>query len=351
MLLRLLLVSLALTLFASPMHGAESSRGSVVAETLTSTLLTENRIGLRPNRDIRVYLPPGYAHSGKAYPVVYLLHNVFRNPAQVFEDGNLQLLVERGFAAGVVKEFILVVADYSGPTTGSMYENSPVSGRWLDYTVNEVLPFIDRRFRTLRSRESRAVIGEYFGGRGALQFAMSHAKEFSVAYALHPVATGAGDLPWTALALDWPKMYASQSFAELNDTGLTQFFFSIHQAFSPNTARAPCFCDFFMTLENGNATPDAGVMRRMQKVFMLDGTLDESADALRTMRGLALDWGRFDTIQAHVLANRAFSRLLEDLGIEHEAEEYRGDPWSRTWTPDGRFYSRVLPFLSKHLVF
>jgi enterochelin esterase-like enzyme len=47
-----------------------------------------------------------------------------------------------------------------------------------------MLPFIGRRFRTLPNRESRAVIGEYFGGSGALQFAMSHAKEFSVAYAL-----------------------------------------------------------------------------------------------------------------------------------------------------------------------
>ena len=67
------------------------------------------------------------------------------------------------------------------------------------------------------------------------------------------------------------------------------------------------------------------------------------------MRGLAFDWGRFDTTQAHVTSNRMFSRKLEDLGIEHEAEEYRGDPWNRTWTEDGRFAERVLPFLGRHL--
>jgi hypothetical protein len=51
-----------------------------------------------------------------------------------------------------------------------------------------------------------------------------------------------------------------------------------------------------------------------------------------------------------VISNRQFSRKLEDLGIEHEAEEYRGDPWNRTWTEDGRFAKRVLPFLRRHLV-
>jgi hypothetical protein len=89
--------------------------------------------------------------------------------------------------------------------------------------------------------------------------------------------------------------------------------------------------------------------RAMQKAFLLDETLAESAPALRTMRGLALDWGRFDQTQAHVISNRQLSRKLEDLGVEHEAEEYRGDPWNRTWTEDGRFAARVLPFLRKHL--
>lgn len=344
-----LLAFLLLTL-AMSRAPAEPARGTVVTETLVSAVLAENRIGLDEKRQVAVILPPGYASSTRAYPVVYLLHNVFRSPAAVLEDGNIQRLLERGFANGI-GEFIVVVPDYSGPTTGSMYENSPVTGRWLDHTVREVVPHIDRRFRTLTHRDSRAVVGDYFGGRGALQFAMAHAATFSVAYAMHPVATGAGELPWPSIAVDWSKVHASPSFAALKDTGLTQFFYAIHQAFSPNPGRGPCHCDFFMKLQDGRAVPDPAVMRRMQKAFMLDGTLDESAAALRTMRGLALDWARFDPVPAHVQSNRAFSRLLEDQGIAHEAEEYRGDPWSHTWAPDGRFATRVLPFLARHLVF
>jgi hypothetical protein len=79
--------------------------------------------------------------------------------------------------------------------------------------------------------------------------------------------------------------------------------------------------------------------------------LNAAVANLRTLRGLAFDWGRFDPGQDHIYANQAFCRRLEDLGIEHEAEEYRGNPWNRNWTENGRFYARVLPFLNRHLVF
>lgn len=327
----------------------EPPRGSLVDEPFVSTVLRDNLIGLNPERAIKVFLPPGYAKSTRRYPVVYFLHNAWWSPRQVFEDGRMQRLIERAFADDVVEEFILVAADYSGPTTGSLYENSPVSGRWIDYTVKEVVPLIDARYRTLARRESRAVVGDFFGGRGALKLAMSNADVFSVAYAMHPVATGTGDIPWSALEIDWQRMHAAKTYAELAGFGRSQIFWAIHQAFSPDVSNPPCYCDFYTTMKDGKPAYDGDRADAMQVAFLLDGSLTESAAALRTMRGLALDWERFDTTQAHVISNRQFSRKLEDLGIEHEAEEYRGDPWNRTWTDDGRFAKRVLPFLGRHL--
>jgi S-formylglutathione hydrolase FrmB len=336
----------AALLFALPAF----SRGTVVDEPFVSTVLKDNRIGLKAERAIKVYLPPGYANSTRRYPVVYFLHNAWWSPRQMFEDGSLQRLLERGFAEGVVGEFILVAADFTGPTTGSLYENSPVSGRWLDYAVNEVVPLVDRKYRTLARRESRAVVGDFFGGRGALKLAMVKADVFSVAYALHPVAAGTGDIPWPSLEIDWARMHSAKSFGELGGLGRSQIFWAIHQAFAPNVANAPCYCDFYFELQDGKPAFNPDRAHAMQVAFLLDETLPESAAALRSMRGLALDWGRFDTTQAHVVSNRQFSRKLEDLGVEHEAEEYRGDPWNRTWTDDGRFAKRVLPFLEKHLL-
>jgi S-formylglutathione hydrolase FrmB len=345
----LLLVAGLLIALPTPARDSAPPRVTIVDEPFASTVLRDNRIGLNPERAIKVLMPPGYAKSKQRYPVVYFLHNAWYGPKQMIEDGRAQRLIERAFADGVVQEFIFVIADYTGPTTGSLYENSPVSGRWIDYTVDEVVPLIDAKHRTLARRESRAVVGDFFGGRGALKLAMVKADVFSVAYAMHPVATGTGEIPWTALEIDWPRMLAATTYGELGGLGRTQIFWAIHQAFAPNVAAPPCFCDFYTEMKDGKTAYNGDRAMAMHKSFLLDETLVESAAALRSMRGLALDWGRFDTTLAHVSSNRQFSRKLEDLGIEHEAEEYRGDPWNRTWTEDGRFAERVLPFLRKHL--
>ncbi len=334
---------------AASMSAAPPARMTWVDEVLESRVLRENLIGLATQRHIQVMLPPGYADSGVRYPVVYFLHNAWWSPRQMIEDGRAQRLIERALSAREVHPFILVVPDFTGPTTGSLYENSRVSGRWLDHLVDEVVPMIDRRFRTQGRRESRAVVGDFFGGRGALKVVMAHADLFGIAYAMHPVATGTGDIPWSALEIDWPRMHAARSYGELAGLGRSQVFWAIHQAFAPDITKPPCFCDFFTGLVDGKPVYDPGKAVRLQREFLLDSTLEESAAALRSLRGLAFDWGRFDTTQAHVISNRQFSRRLEDLGVEHEAEEYRGDPWNRTWGDDGRFARRVLPFLEKHL--
>jgi len=175
---------------------AAVAQGVLLTKTLHSTILRDNRVGLNTDRSVKIYLPPGYQTSGKRYPVVYYLTSF---NGQLFTNDRVVTLMERGFAAGVVKDFILVAADYSTAVIGSIYENSPVSGRWLDFIVNELVPFVDSQFRTIPNRNSRAVVGDFFGGRGALKLAMVHAETFSVVYALHPVATGQGNLPWVSL--------------------------------------------------------------------------------------------------------------------------------------------------------
>lgn len=81
--------------------------GVLLTQTLHSTILRDNRVGLNTKRSVKIYLPPGYAASGKRYPVVYYLHNFYTNNEQLFADGRLITLIERAFAAGVVKEFLL----------------------------------------------------------------------------------------------------------------------------------------------------------------------------------------------------------------------------------------------------
>jgi S-formylglutathione hydrolase FrmB len=222
-----------------------------------------------------------------------------------------------------------------------------VSGRWLDFITTELVPFIDNKFRTLRHRDSRAVASHFMGGRGALKLAMTHSEIFSVVYALHPVATGNGYMPWVNLQMDWKKIYSAKTFDEVD----SKIFVAVSQAFLPNLNRPPFYCDFFRDHINGEFKLNINNVNKAKAGFHLEETLEESATNLKTMRGIAFDWARFDSNQDHVYANQTFSRKLKDQGVEHEAEEYNGDPWSQNWTENGRVYSRMLPFLARHLVF
>lgn len=189
------------------------------------------------------------------------------------------------------------------------------------------------------------------GGRGALKLAMTHSDIFGSVYAMHPVATGNGALPWSSLDINWQKVHQAKTPSDLDGPGRDKIFVAICQAFLPNLNRPPFYCDFPVEFDGTVARPVPESTRKAQKGFHLDETLDESAGNLRSLRGLALDWGRFDPNQAHVESNREFSRKLQELGVDHEGEEFRGTPWDQYWTKNGRFYTRVLPFFQRTLVF
>ncbi len=346
----LLLAALAACLSSLPVTATEIKHGTVVTEHLVSAKLRDTRTGLDPNRTIKVYLPPGYADSGKSYPVVYYCHSLTWSAEQMFADGNLVKLLERGFANGVVPEFILVAADYSSPTLGSWFENSSTTGHWLDFTVQEVVPFIDGRFRTLRQRDSRGLAGDFVGGYGALKFAMLYPDLFSVVYALHPVGTGTGIAPGHARP-DWRKIHQAGSFKELEAGGFARPFVAMAQAYLPNPDRPPLYCDFMVEMENGEPRVSVENVKKWESRFLLDQLLMGYGENLRRMRGIGFDWARYDPNMDHVYAVQAFTRKLDEFGLEHEAEEYRGDPWSKNWTEHGRFYTRLLPFFARHLVF
>lgn len=326
-------------------------KGKLVTRVVSSTILKENRLGLNTDRSIKVYLPPGYETSGKSYPTVYFLHNIFWDNDKMFEDGVVLGLIERAITERVVREFILVVPDYRTAGCGSLYENSVVSGRWLDHTIEEIVPYIDKNFRTIGKPESRAITGEFMGGRGALKMAMEYPTVFSSVYALHPVATGMGVLPWIQIGVEWQKLYNAKSYPVTDVDGRSQIFVAVSQAWTPNVNRAPLYCDFFMESVNGRPTIHPENMKKARDGFIIGENLDQYGANLRKLKAVAFDWARFDPTYAHVDSNREFSRKLSDVGVVHEAEEYAGNVFEKTWLDDGRFYTRVLPFLEKHLVF
>jgi pimeloyl-ACP methyl ester carboxylesterase len=329
---------------------AENKSGKLVTEQLTSSKLKNTRTGLDPVRKVKIYLPPGYETSGKSYPVIYFFHGLGSSSDQLFADGKLAGFLDKGFANGVVKEFVFVAADYSTPVIGSFFENSSTTGYWLDFTVEELIPFIDGKFRTIKNRESRGLAGESMGGYGALKFAMLYPELFNAVYALHPVATGGGLQPMM-LKTNWGRILKAKSYDDVDFADLSKVFLGISQAYLPNPNRPPFYCDFLAEMENGVPTFNAANSERLNAGFGLNVLLQEKAANLRRVKGIAFDWARYDPIQDHVYGAQAFTRLLDGAGIKHEAEEYRGVQWEENWSENGRFYTRLLPFFDKNLVF
>ena len=73
---------------------------------------------------------------------------------------------------------------------GSQYINSAGMGRYEDYLIEEIVPLVDRNYRTLPDRDHRGIMGRSSGGFGAITQAMHHPEVFG-AFACH-----SGDLYW-----------------------------------------------------------------------------------------------------------------------------------------------------------
>ena len=138
--------------------------------------LADNLVDEPVERTIYVYLPPSYGSSGKRYPVVYYLPGYGDSAVMGFHlPGDMDSLIE----SGRVREMIIVIASGNSKMGGSFYVNSPVTGNWEDYIVEDVVSYVDSHFRTLPQAESRGITGHSMGGFGALNIAMHHPDVFS----------------------------------------------------------------------------------------------------------------------------------------------------------------------------
>ncbi|MHC4356523.1 MAG: alpha/beta hydrolase-fold protein, partial [Planctomycetota bacterium] len=129
-------------------------------------------------REVIVYLPPSYNQGGN-FPVVYLLHGYTGNartfasnaytgfywPAESdFPEGGIYGLLNDLIIAGELKEMIVVMPDASNMYGGSWYANSELAGNYEDYIVEDLVSYIDSNYRTIPSRDSRAIVGHSMGG-------------------------------------------------------------------------------------------------------------------------------------------------------------------------------------------
>lgn len=342
---------LALILITSAAVQAAPATSTVETVFLESTVLRENRVGLNTRRSLKVYLPAGYASGKTRYPVIYMLHGLnWSNERMFAPDSSIQSTFDRAIATGVIKPFIAVAPDYTTGGPGTFFANSTTSGRFEDFTLNEVVPFVDSRYRTMARSESRAILGEHMGGYGALLYAIHRPDVFGSVYGAHPVGTGLGLVPMWSRP-DYSRIRDARSFADLNSDPYTPVFVVMAQTFLPNPDKPPFYCDFMADMSAEGARLNVENARLLRERFALEYHIEQNLENVKKLRGIKYDWARYDPNQDHVYANQAFTRKLEEFGIEHEAEEFRGLPWDKYWNPGGRVITDVLPFFATRLTF
>jgi S-formylglutathione hydrolase FrmB len=147
--------------------------GRLERHQITSALLADNPLGDPAERPLEVYVPPGYDEDpGRRYPSIYVIqgytgavamwHN--RSPFRPTFPETTDAL----FAAGDTPPCIVVLVDAWTSYGGSQYVDSPGTGRYHSYLCDEVVPFVDERYRTLPDAAHRGIAGKSSGGFGAM---------------------------------------------------------------------------------------------------------------------------------------------------------------------------------------
>jgi enterochelin esterase-like enzyme len=125
---------------------------------------------------IMVYTPPGYEAGNERYPVAYNLHGAGGgNPARQWDRirSTLTDAMDNGKARPVVYVFVNGLGD-------TFFIDSANKSLLIDSSITrELIPFIDKYYRTIADRSGRAVDGFSMGGFGCLMLALKHPELFS----------------------------------------------------------------------------------------------------------------------------------------------------------------------------
>jgi predicted alpha/beta superfamily hydrolase len=206
-LIRTLFAALALPLlFVCGAHAAESkATRPATASPGVAVLPTQMEMpGLGRMRQLRIYLPPGYATSNKRYPVLYMhdAQNLFDDATSYAGEWKVDETLDALAKAGKLE---LIVVGIDNGQDKRMNELNPWTTerfgagegkQYMDFIVHTVKPMVDSSYRTLPDRANTAIMGSSMGGLISHYAIAEYPEVFSKAGVFSPAY-------WTA-----PKSYA-----------------------------------------------------------------------------------------------------------------------------------------------
>lgn len=151
-----------------------------------------------------VYLPYGYNSSGLKYSVLYLLHGPVGDQNSWLKNGAIRNTADKLAADRKIPPCIIVMPSH-------------FNAWWVDGNrepaetifFKELIPAVDREYRTIKDRSGRAVAGASAGGYGTILYILKHPEMFAAGAALSPAI-------YTPLPPENSSAYRSHPFIDAN---------------------------------------------------------------------------------------------------------------------------------------
>lgn len=134
-------------------------------------------------RQCYVYTPAEYEkNANKRYPVLYLQHGMAENETGWHMQGKMANILDNAIAAGKATPMIVVMdngnCDYGFGANPNEDRNGFGAG-FYKVIVDDIIPYIDKTFRTKTDRENRAMAGLSWGGWQSFNIAMQNTDKFA----------------------------------------------------------------------------------------------------------------------------------------------------------------------------
>ena len=338
---------------------ARGPAGTLVVLEHVSSILRGNPLRDPHVRKLAVWLPPQYDAGGRQrFPVLYdlvgftgsgLSHVGWKPFGDNVPERAARLIHERKMGPAIV-----VFPDCFTALGGNQYVNSSAIGDYADYLTREIVPFVDREFRTLASREHRGCFGKSSGGYGAIVHGMKYARCWGA------IADHSGDAYFDFVYWhDWPNTLnelakhrapkrkagardvlrdaGRKGLGEgLDDGRIRRFLDHVWSKEKLSSAEGHCIMNLCMAatydpdpkvplgfrvpfnLESGEAIERRWREWRKHDPIHLVGRY---RDNLKSLRGIYIDCGCRDQYHIH-FGSRILSQRLAAAGVRHRYEEF-----------------------------
>jgi enterochelin esterase-like enzyme len=130
-------------------------------------------------RSMHVYTPPGYESGNSKYPVLYLLHGAGDDDSGWSTIGRAGFILDNLLAEKKAKPMIVAMPNGSMPPSGD--GPSFQADRFSEELLKTVMPYVEKNFRVISSRNSRAIAGLSMGGAQTLRILPGNRDKFAYA--------------------------------------------------------------------------------------------------------------------------------------------------------------------------